>query len=163
MKRILGQALLWRGIANRCPYQQPRRATTRSEPYCVPVTFRNNPNSKRPATKTNVRIANGQTVHSAFSRERFEACFDQAGSRVVKVMQARGTTETEQPHPAGPKESNRVYTPVLPKMVQYDTEFPELLTSKPFPQTRFRELWGQAVPVFSTPKVSVASTREMES
>jgi len=47
--------------------------------------------------------------------------------------------------------------------VQYSTEFPELLTSKLLPQTRFRELLDQAVHVFSTPRVSVLSTREMES
>ncbi|PYT92147.1 MAG: hypothetical protein DMG41_00305 [Acidobacteria bacterium] len=34
-----------------CPYQKPRRATTRSYSYCMPVTFRNNSKGKRPATK----------------------------------------------------------------------------------------------------------------
>jgi len=37
--------------ADICPYQKPRRATTRSYSYCMPVTFRNNSKCKRPATK----------------------------------------------------------------------------------------------------------------
>ena len=41
--------------------------------------------------------------------------------------------------------------------VPYNTEFPELLIAKPLPQAGFRELLGRAVPVLSTPRVSIAS------
>src|SRR5436305_13386018 len=60
-----------------CPYQKPRRATTRSYSYCMPVTFRNNSKGKRPATKNKVRIANGHTARSAFPHERLQASFNQ--------------------------------------------------------------------------------------
>src|SRR5207248_43738 len=64
-----------------CPYQKPRRATTRSYSYCMPVTFRNNSKGKRPATKNKVRIANGHTARSAFPHERLQASFNQAALR----------------------------------------------------------------------------------
>jgi hypothetical protein len=67
----------------RCPYRKPHRASTRNYPYCMPVTYRNKPsNGERPATKTKLRIANGQTARSAFSREHLEARFDQPALRV---------------------------------------------------------------------------------
>src|SRR5438874_7106987 len=45
------KSALCRKVTAPCPYQKPRRATTRSYSYCMPVTFRNNSKGKRPATK----------------------------------------------------------------------------------------------------------------
>src|SRR2546429_5167520 len=39
-----------------CPYQKPRRATTRSYSYCMPVTFRNNSRSEEHTSELQSRL-----------------------------------------------------------------------------------------------------------